>query len=137
MFLHRLTPYVLGWLAATSAGARVRRNLRRDFGSARPSHSRNRSADGHGCATQRCVALVIGDGARMALVGVAIGIGSALGLTRLMANQLFGVSAHDPLTFAGFAMLLTIVAVAACYISARRAIRVDPMIALRYEQSFP
>ena len=80
---------------------------------------------------------MIGDGARMALVGVAIGIGSALGLMRLMANQLFGVSAHDPLTFAGFAMLLTIVAVAACYISARRAIRVDPMIALLYEQSFP
>jgi predicted permease len=77
--------------------------------------------------------LVIGHGARMALIGVAIGIGAALGLTRLMANQLFGISAHDPLTFAGVAMLLTIVAVAACYIPARRAMRVDPMVALRYE----
>jgi predicted permease len=77
--------------------------------------------------------LVIGHGTRMALIGVAVGIGAALGLTRLMANQLFGVSAHDPLTFAGVGMLLIIVAVAACYIPARRAMRVDPMIALRHE----
>jgi len=77
--------------------------------------------------------LVLGHGARMALIGVAVGIFAVLGLTRLMANQLFGISAHDPLTFAGVAMLLIIVAVAACYIPARRATRVDPMIALRYE----
>jgi len=77
--------------------------------------------------------LVIGHGARMALIGVAVGIVAALGLTRLIANQLFGVSAHDPLTFLGVALLLIIVAVAACYIPARRAMRVDPMVALRYE----
>jgi predicted permease len=77
--------------------------------------------------------LVIGHGARMALIGVVIGIGFALGLTRLMANQLFGVSAHDPLTFAGVAVLLIIVALAACYIPARRAMRVDPVVALRHE----
>jgi ABC-type antimicrobial peptide transport system permease subunit len=77
--------------------------------------------------------LVIGHGARMALIGVAVGIVFALGLTRLIANQLFGVSAHDPLTFLGVALLLIIVAVAACFIPARRATRVDPMVALRYE----
>jgi ABC-type antimicrobial peptide transport system permease subunit len=77
--------------------------------------------------------LVVGHGARIALLGVAFGIAAALGLTRLMASQLFGVSAHDPLTFAGVATLLILVAVAACYIPARRAMRVDPMVALRYE----
>jgi len=77
--------------------------------------------------------LVIGHGTKMALIGVAIGVAGALGLTRLMANQLFGVSAHDPLTFAGVALLLIVVAVAACYIPARRAMRVDPMVALRHE----
>jgi len=77
--------------------------------------------------------LVLGHGLRMTLVGIAIGVAAALGLTRLMANQLFGVSPHDPLTFAGVAVVLSSVAVAACYVPARRAMRVDPMIALRYE----
>jgi len=77
--------------------------------------------------------LVIGHGARMALLGVVIGTLAALGLTRLMANQLFGVNAHDPLTFVGVGVLLMIVAVAACYVPARRAVRVDPMVALRCE----
>lgn len=70
---------------------------------------------------------------RMALIGVAPGTVAGLGLTRLMANQLFGVSAHAPLTFAGMALLLAIVAVGACYLPARRAMRVDPMAALRQE----
>jgi putative ABC transport system permease protein len=86
-----------------------------------------------GAARGDVLRLVIGHGARMALVGVVIGIAAALGLTRLMVNQLFGVSAHDPLTFVGVAALLIVVAVGACYIPARRAMRVDPMIALRYE----
>jgi predicted permease len=77
--------------------------------------------------------LVVGQGTKMALVGVAIGIGVALGLTRLMANQLFGVGPRDPFTFASVALLLIFVSVAACYIPARRAMRVDPMVALRYE----
>jgi predicted permease len=77
--------------------------------------------------------LVLGQGTKMVLLGVVIGIAAALGLTRLMANQLFGVTSHDPLTFAAVALLLTVVALLACYIPARRAVRVDPLIALRYE----
>ena len=77
--------------------------------------------------------LVLGQGLRMALIGLAIGIAAALGLTQLMASELFGVTAHDPLTFLGVAAVLMLVATAACYIPARRAMRVDPMVALRYE----
>ena len=77
--------------------------------------------------------LVLQQGAQMALLGVVIGVIAALALTRLMTNQLFGVSAHDPVTFSGVALLLMIAAVFACYIPARRAIQIDPVVALRYE----
>jgi ABC-type antimicrobial peptide transport system permease subunit len=77
--------------------------------------------------------LVLGHGARMALLGVVIGVAAAFGLTRLMAHQLFGVSAHDPFTFVVVAVLLALVSLLACYVPARRAVRVDPLIALRYE----
>jgi predicted permease len=77
--------------------------------------------------------LVLGEGAKMAMLGAAIGIIASLGLTRLMAKQLFGVSAHDPMTYTSVAALLVLVALAACYIPARRAARVDPMTSLRRE----
>ena len=86
-----------------------------------------------GAQTSDVLRLILGQGAKMALIGVAIGIAAALGLTRLMANMIFGVSAHDPLTFAGVALILVAVALAACYVPARRAMRVDPIAALRYE----
>jgi predicted permease len=77
--------------------------------------------------------LMLGEGMKMALLGVAIGVAVALGLTHLMVNILFGVSATDPLTFLGVATLLVVVSLAACWIPARRATRVDPLVALRYE----
>jgi predicted permease len=77
--------------------------------------------------------LILGGGGRMAVVGVAVGLAAAFGLTRLMSSLLYGVSAYDPLTFVAVALLLLMVALTACYIPARRAAKVDPMVALRYE----
>jgi putative ABC transport system permease protein len=77
--------------------------------------------------------LILRQGATMALVGVALGIGLALGLTRLISAQLFGVTAHDPLTFAAVGLVLIVVALVACWLPARRAASVDPIVALHAE----
>lgn len=86
-----------------------------------------------GAQRRSILSLVFQQGMGLALVGIAAGLIGALILTRLMASLLFDVSATDPLTFAGVALLLVLVAVLACYFPARRAMSVDPMVALRYE----
>jgi predicted permease len=79
------------------------------------------------------LAMVLGQGLRTILIGVVIGVAGSLALTRLVQSLLFGVSATDPLTLGFMTLLLTSAALLACYIPARRAARVDPMVALRYE----
>ena len=76
---------------------------------------------------------IVGEGARIALLGVAAGLIAALALTRLLRTFLYGISVFDPATFLAVAFILTLISVAACYVPARRATRVDPIVALRYE----
>jgi len=77
--------------------------------------------------------LILSQGAKLALLGIVIGVAASLALTRLMARMLYGVSSSDPLTFVGVALVLGLVTLAACYIPTRRAMRVDPIVALRCE----
>jgi predicted lysophospholipase L1 biosynthesis ABC-type transport system permease subunit len=86
-----------------------------------------------GAQQRNLLRLVVGQGILLALIGAVIGIAAALGVTRFMASMLFGIKATDPATFIGVAAMLIVVALAACYIPARRAMKVDPMVALRYE----
>jgi len=86
-----------------------------------------------GAQSRNVVFLVLKQGLRLTILGVAIGLAGAFGLTRLLERLLFGVSATDPLTFILIALLLTLVALLACWIPARRAAKVDPLVALRTE----
>jgi ABC-type antimicrobial peptide transport system permease subunit len=86
-----------------------------------------------GAETRDVLRLVLRQGLTLALLGVALGVAASLALTRLMKTLLFGVSTTDPLTFGSVALLLAFVALLACWIPARRATKVDPMIALRCE----
>jgi putative ABC transport system permease protein len=86
-----------------------------------------------GAQTLDVLKLVLRQGGRLAAAGVIVGTVAALGMMRLLSSLLYGVSAADPLTFVGVAILSMLVSLAACYIPARRATRVDPMVALRYE----
>jgi predicted permease len=86
-----------------------------------------------GAQTGRVLGLVVGQGMRLAAAGLVLGLIVAFAAMRVLSSLLFGVSAHDPLTFGGVSLVLALAAVLACYIPARRATKVDPIIALRYE----
>jgi putative ABC transport system permease protein len=86
-----------------------------------------------GAAPKHVLKLIVTRGMLLVLIGIAVGLASALALTRVMSSLLFSVSATDPLTFTGVVVLLTGVALGACLVPARRAIKIDPMSALRHE----
>jgi ABC-type antimicrobial peptide transport system permease subunit len=86
-----------------------------------------------GAERRDLLGLVIRQGAKLALIGVSVGLGDALALTRFLSSMLYAIKPTDPLTLAAVSMLLAAVALLASYIPARRATKVDPMVALRYE----
>ena len=84
-----------------------------------------------GASAANLMRLVLSNGLFLTGIGLVLGIGGAIGLTRLLGTLLFGVGARDPLTLAGSAVILALVAAAACYVPARRAAKLDPLAALR------
>jgi ABC-type antimicrobial peptide transport system permease subunit len=86
-----------------------------------------------GAQPQGVLKMVLLKGMRPILAGVAVGVAASFGVTRLMASQIYGVSATDPWTFLAVVFVLAIVGMGACFLPARRATQVDPLIALRYE----
>ena len=124
----RLAPRRLRRARARSGG---NRNLQRHGLCGGATVPRNRRPRGVGRARRRRAERLIGQGMRLALLGVALGMGAALALTQLMKRLLFGVGAADPLTYGAIALLLMLVALLACYVPARRATKVDPIVAIR------
>jgi putative ABC transport system permease protein len=86
-----------------------------------------------GAQPRRVLLLVLRQGLLLTLIGIGVGLAGALVLSRVMSGLLYGVGTSDPLTFASIVVLLGVVSLVACYIPARRATRVDPLIALKYE----
>jgi ABC-type antimicrobial peptide transport system permease subunit len=86
-----------------------------------------------GAQARDVMRMIMGNGLKLALAGVGLGVGAAFALTRLMASLLYGVTASDPVTFIATSLLLTAIALLACYIPGRRATRVDPITALRHD----
>ena len=86
-----------------------------------------------GAPRRHVLGLTLMMGGRLVLIGLAIGVGASLAATRLLRSQLFGVQPADPLSYVGVAIVLSLVALAACYVPARRAAGVDPLVALRQE----
>jgi putative ABC transport system permease protein len=86
-----------------------------------------------GANSAHVLGMILGQGMRTILIGIVTGVVGALAMTRMLESMLFGISANDPLTFASVTLVLGLVALLACYIPARRAAQVDPMVALRYE----
>jgi len=77
--------------------------------------------------------LVLKEGAKFSATGIALGLAGAFGMARLLSSQLYGISALDPITYISVAIIVTLVTLAACLVPARRAMQVDPLVALRYE----